>query len=149
MTKNDQKSRKPKNRKKWKSGKSEKVTKSENTKIRKSRKCKSEKVKKWQKMVPPLKCPKCQINDQNRHFVKSEPPGPAFFRFQGVPRDPVLRPKLDPPYFCTFSVFFHFFNLHILSILLFFDFQLFGEIDVLIKIGVFKMCPLMCNKALQ
>jgi len=29
--------------------------------------------------------------------VKSEPPGPAFFEFQGVPRDPVLRPKNGPP----------------------------------------------------
>jgi len=43
------------------------------------------------------KTPKCHLNGQNRHFVKSEPPGPAFFEFQGVPRDPVLRPKNDPP----------------------------------------------------
>jgi len=42
------------------------------------------------------KTPKCHLNGQNRHFVKSEPPGPAFFEFQGVPRDPVLRPKSTP-----------------------------------------------------
>jgi len=44
------------------------------------------------------KWPKCHLNDQNRHFVKSEPPGPALFEFQGVPRDPVLRPKMTPPF---------------------------------------------------
>ena len=56
-------------------------------------------MKKCQKSVknaPPSKTPKCHLNGQNRHFVKSEPPGPAFFEFQGVPRDPVLRPKSTP-----------------------------------------------------
>jgi len=69
------------------------------------KKCKSEKsdkmkkaksVKKVWKSDPPSKTPKCHLNGQNRHFVKSEPPGPAFFEFQGVPRDPVLRPKSTP-----------------------------------------------------
>ena len=55
-------------------------------------------IKKVSKMHTPPKTPKCQINGQNRHFVKSEPPGPAFFRFQGVPRDPVLRPKSTPSF---------------------------------------------------
>ena len=55
-------------------------------------------TKKVSKNDPPSKTPKCQINGQNRHFVNSEPPGPALFEFQGVPRDPVLRPKSDPPY---------------------------------------------------
>jgi len=90
-----QKSTKLKNRKKWKITKTQKVTKSQNQKsdkMLKMQKWKSD--KKWQKMTPPTKWPKCQIIDQNRHFVKSEPPGPAFFRFQGVPRDPVLRPKM-------------------------------------------------------
>ena len=48
------------------------------------------------KIDPPWKRPKCHLNGQNWHFVKSEPPGPALFEFQGVPRDPVLRPKSDP-----------------------------------------------------
>ena len=68
------------------------------------------------KIDTPLKRPKCHLNGQNRHFVNSEPPGPAFFEFQGVPRDPVLRPKLDPPYFCTFLMFcdriFHLFTFY-------------------------------------
>jgi len=55
-------------------------------------------IKKVWKMHPPSKTPKCHLNGQNRHFVKSEPPGPALFEFQGVPRDPVLRPKSDPPF---------------------------------------------------
>jgi len=65
-------------------------------------------------MTPSPKWPKCHLNDQNRHFVNSEPPGPAFFEFQGVPRDPVLRPKSTPSFlyvkndhvfmFCAFSI---------------------------------------------
>jgi len=71
------------------------VTKSEKSKSEKSDKMKMSKmIKNSEKSDPPSKWPKCQINDQNRHFAKSEPPGPAFFRFQGVPRDPVLRPKI-------------------------------------------------------
>jgi len=54
-------------------------------------------TKKVSKIDPPSKTPKCHLNGQNRQFVKSEPPGPALFEFQGVPRDPVLRPKSDPP----------------------------------------------------
>jgi len=54
-------------------------------------------VKKVSKIDTPPKWPKCHLNGQNRHFVKSEPPGPALFEFQGVPRDPVLRPKNGPP----------------------------------------------------
>jgi len=50
-------------------------------------------VKKVSKIDPPWKRPKCQINGTFWHFAKSEPPGWALFRFQGVPRDPVLRPK--------------------------------------------------------
>jgi len=89
--------------------KSEKVSKIKKIKKHQNQQnVKIEKQKKWQnlnhekliknvsKIDPPLKTPKCQINGQNRHFVKSEPPGPAFFEFQGVPRDPVLRPKNDP-----------------------------------------------------
>ena len=55
-------------------------------------------IKNSEKMGGTRKRPKCQINGQNRHFVKSEPPGPAFFEFQGVPRDPVLRPKMTPSF---------------------------------------------------
>ena len=124
-------------------------------KVTKSRKCKKHKnmkmqkikiiknqqnqnhekvIKKVSKNDPPWKRPKCHLNDQNRHFVKSEPPGPAFFEFQGVPRDPVLRPKLDPPYFCTFLMFcdcvFHFFHVlhfHVLWLLHILWFAIFGD----------------------
>jgi len=88
--KKHQKCRNRENQKKWKSRKS---------KIRKSDKTEKWKMmKKVSKMHTPPKTPKCHLNGQNRHFVKSEPPGPAFFRFQGVPRDPVLRPKSTPPF---------------------------------------------------
>jgi len=53
-------------------------------------------IKKVSKIDPPSKTLKCHLNGQNRHFVNSEPPGWALFEFQGVPRDPVLRPKNDP-----------------------------------------------------
>jgi len=79
-----------------KNSKSDKTRKWKNRKSDKSEKWKSD--KKVSKMHTPPKWPKCQINDQNRHFVKSEPPGPAFFEFQGVPRDPVLRPKMTPSF---------------------------------------------------
>jgi len=74
-------------------------------KVTKSRKWKSDKINKsenWksdknsEKKGGTRKRPKCHLNGQNRHFVKSEPPGPALFEFQGVPRDPVLRPKSTP-----------------------------------------------------
>ena len=97
MTKNQQKSSKSKNTKIDKNQKSSKVTKSTKSKSSKSDKMEIRKSdKKVSKMHTPPKTPKCHLNDQNRHFVKSEPPGPAFFEFQGVPRDPVLRPKSDP-----------------------------------------------------
>jgi len=73
----------------WKSDKIDKIQKPEKSKKWKSQKCKSEK---WKKSKTP-KSVKCQINGTFWHFVKSEPPGPAYFEFQGVPRDPVLRPK--------------------------------------------------------
>jgi len=58
-------------------------------------KVKTQKVtKKVSKIDPPSKWPKCQIIDQNRHFAKSEPPGPGVFQSLGVPRDPILRPKM-------------------------------------------------------
>jgi len=66
--------------------KSEKSDKTENTKM----------IKNSEKRGGTPKTPKCHLNGQNRHFVKSEPPGPALFEFQGVPRDPVLRPKMTP-----------------------------------------------------
>jgi len=93
----------------WKSTKTQKVTKTGKCKkLKKWQNQKREKVKKWQnqnqqksvkkvsKIDPPSKRPKCQINGQNRQFVFSEPPGPGIFEFQGVPRDPVLRPKSTP-----------------------------------------------------
>jgi len=67
-------------------------------------------MKKWKmsKIVKTPKCPKCQINGQNRHFVNSEPPGPAFFEFQGVPRDPILRPKTGVHILNVKSDIYHF-----------------------------------------
>ena len=144
MIKKWQKSSKSKNRKKWKTWKSEKMTKSEKCKNTKMRKCENEKVKKWQKLTPPPKWPKCHLNDQNRHFVKSEPPGPAFFRFQGVPRDPVLRPKMTPPYFWCFLIIFDVFNFIILVILMILRLQHFGEIAIFGKVTFFDMTQL-CN----
>ena len=126
MTKKDQKLQNTKNSKIEKIKKVSKSTKSENAKTWKSTKLKSTKndQKKWQKVTPPSKWPKCHLNDQNRHFVISEPPGPAFFRFQGVPRDPVLRPDLDPPYFSPFLMFWDCI-FHILCISHFIIFTLF------------------------
>jgi len=79
-----------KNQKITKTGK---VTKSENQKSVKSEKVIKLKVKSEKshifKNTP--KWSKCQINGTFRHFVFSEPPGPAFFGFwgfQGVPRLP-------------------------------------------------------------
>jgi len=85
--------RKCKKVKKWQNQKTEKVKKQKNQ---------NHKSEKSEKMTQPPKTPKCHLNGTFWHFVKSEPPGPAFFEFQGVPRDPVLRPKLTPPYFWCF-----------------------------------------------
>ena len=64
-------------------------------KVRKWENAENEKVvKKVSKIDPPSKSVKCHLNGQNRHFAKSEPPGPAFFQSLGVPRDPILRPKM-------------------------------------------------------
>jgi len=91
------------------------------------------------KIDPSLKTPKCHLNDQNRHFVNSEPPGPAFFEFQGVPRDPVLRPKSDPLFLnvksdtrFSFFTFFTFYILHILMIFTFLWFAHFDDFSVLV-----------------
>jgi len=113
------------------------------------KKSKSDKMEKWKsdkkvsKIEVPPKTPKCHLNGQNRQFVKSEPPGWALFEFQGVPRDPVLRPKSDPLFlnvkkwrvftfwwfsfcaFCWFSCFVnctfwsscHFLTLHALCVI--------------------------------
>jgi len=119
---------------------------SKNRKSDKIRKCKSEKSdkiqnqKKWSKKVtkidPPLKRPKCHLNGQNRHFVFSEPPGPAFFRFQGVPRDPVLRPKSDPPYFSPFLTFYDVWNWHFM----FYHFLHFVVFQLLWSDSFFAFC---------
>jgi len=128
--KNSEKSWKCKKWQKYKKHqKSQNQENQQNTKIRKCKKWKSDKIKKLksdknsEKRGGTRKRPKCHLNDQNRHFAKSEPPGPAFFRFQGVPRDPVLRPKSTPLFlngkkwhvlafsslsFCSFCVFWCF-----------------------------------------
>jgi len=79
-----------------KTGKSEKVKKlkkCKNQKIKNQQKVKNQnqKSEKSDKIKKPQKWSKCHLNGQNRHFVISEPPGPAFFGFwgfQGVPRLP-------------------------------------------------------------
>jgi len=129
-------------------------------KVTKSRKCKKHKnmkmqkikiiknqqnqnhekvIKKVSKNDPPWKRPKCHLNDQNRHFVKSEPPGPAFFEFQGVPRDPVLRPKMDPPYFWCFLIIFHVLCFHILTFLIFLHFDKSDIFDILTNSQFYDM----------
>jgi len=82
--------------KKWQKSENHKNTKI--NKMQKVKKSKSDKNRKGEKIIKksdilkkPQKWPKWQINGQNRHFVISEPPGPAFFGFwgfQGVPRLP-------------------------------------------------------------
>jgi len=58
--------------------------------------------------------------------VNSEPPGPAFFEFQGVPRDPVLRPKNDPPVLMAKrDQHFMFFTFYAFTIFMFYDFFTF------------------------
>jgi len=131
--------RKCKNQKKWQNQKMQKVKKWENHK--------SEKViKKVSKIDPPLKTPKCHLNGQNRHFVNSEPPGPALFEFQGVPRDPILRPKSDPLILNVkkWHTFWH---------LSFSPFYIFTFLYILWNYRFHEMCifwltVLNCNKAL-
>jgi len=130
MTKKWQKSSKSKKSKNQKNRKSDKTQKSRKSKITKIRKTENEKHEKWQKMHPPWKRPKCQINGTFWHFVKSEPPGPAYFRFQGVPRDPILRPKSDPPLFWCFLIIF------IISDLCIFTFFMFLHFIILVKIAI-------------
>jgi len=87
-------------------------------------------MKKVSKIDPPLKTPKCQINGQNRHFVNSEPPGPAFFEFQGVPRDPVLRPKSTPLFLngkCDHV--FHIYHFYAFIIFVFYAFSHFSKVS--------------------
>jgi len=107
-----------------KSSKSEKHKNDQNAKTQKVTKLKNQNMtKKVSKNDPPSKRPKCHLNGQNRHFAKSEPPGPAFFQSLGVPRDPILRPKMtwggsDGEFWHTFSVF----DFSILSFLSLFHF---------------------------
>jgi len=129
------------NQEKWKNRKSDKIRKSENSKNRKSE---NEKHEKCQKMVPPLKTPKCQINGTFWHFAFSEPPGWALFRFQGVPRDPILRPKSDPPYFWCFLMIFMISILCILTFFTFVHFNILVKIDILVKWHFCDMAD-MCN----
>ena len=113
---------KTQNHQNWENAKSEKVTKVKTQKV----------TKKVSKNEGGQKRPKCHLNGQNRHFAKSEPPGPGVFQSLGVPRDPVLRPKIawggsDGESWSHFSVF-HFFIFIILSlfdILHFHDFVTF------------------------
>jgi len=108
-----------------------KSTKSKSSKMTKMEKWKSEKTSKMSKTP---KWPKCQINGTFWHFAKSEPPGWALFRFQGVPRDPILRPKST----CrilngkkVISIISHF---TILVILMFLHLWYFGVFCVLLKV---------------
>jgi len=95
------------------------------------------------------KTPKCQINGTFWHFAFSEPPGPALFEFQGVPRDPILRPKSgyailngksDICVLCI-SAFWSFCDLHILWFWCEVAFSSFMHFHVLLLV-------LNCNKAL-
>jgi len=110
----------------------------QNTKIRKVKNRKSDKSEKWKsvkkvsKIDPPWKRPKCHLNDQKPHFVKSEPPGWALFEFQGVPRDPVLRPKLTPSFLnVKYDHIFAFYDFMINSFCTFLCFQWSDELHIL------------------
>jgi len=105
--------------------KSDKMWKSRKWKI-----IKSDKMEKWksdknsEKKGGTRKRPKCHLNGQNRHFAKSEPPGWALFEFQGVPRDPVLRPKIDPLFLnVKFDHVFTFWSFSISPFCAFYDFN--------------------------
>jgi len=150
MTKKVSKSSKHKNAKIDKIIKSEKVSKTrkwKSDKMIKLRKWKSDK-KQW-KIDPLSKWPKCQINGQNRHFVKSEPPGWALFEFQGVPRDPVLRPKstwgVADGEFLHFFVICTFYNL---SFWCFLSFKWSDKFHIFEEVTFLRWLILHYNKAL-
>jgi len=124
--------------KKWKSLKSQKRENAENPKSEKVIKWKNQNMtKKVSKNEVPQKRAKCHLNGQNRHFAKSEPPGPAFFQSLGVPRDPILRPKMtwggqtenfDHIFWVftfSFSHFCHFLYFSVLSLFHFFSISWF------------------------
>jgi len=99
-------------------------------------------TKKVSKNEVPQKGPECQINGQNRHFAKSEPPGWALFQSLGVPRDPILRPKItwggsDGEFWHTFSDF-HFLTFMILSLFHFFSFDDFITFSVFSILMIFN-----------
>jgi len=139
--KNHQKHEKHKNQKKWKS------RKWKNTKSNKIKKSKSD--KKVSKNDTPSKTPKCHLNGTFWHFAKSEPPGWALFEFQGVPRDPVLRPKMTPSFLngkCD-----HNFAFYTFLICPFYEIDDFGKVIKLMKcdkVTFFTVMQLQCNKAL-
>jgi len=138
-------SEKMQNQEKWqKSENHQKSEKQKKWKSDKSEKCKtwkSDKSEKWkmsknsEKSDPPWKRPKCQINGQKPHFVNSEPPGWALFEFQGVPRDPVLRPKSTPSFlngkcdriftFSSFVICAFWWNWHFMKV---WSWSFFGEV---------------------
>ena len=69
----------------------------------------------------------------------SEPPGPGVFQFQGVPRDPILRPKtrvsiLNGKSHFSFSPFYHFSELAFSP---FSCFAHFDEVDILVGLIIF------------
>jgi len=64
--------------------------------------------------------------------VKSGPPAWAYFRFQGVPRDPILRPKSHVGILNVKKCIFTISHFDILIILSLFHFDDFGEIGVFI-----------------
>jgi len=103
-------------------------------------------IKNVSKIDPPLKRAKCHLNDQNRQFVKSEPPGPALFEFQGVPRDPILRPKSDP-LILNVKKWHHFMILAfcVFMIFMFYHFLCFVEVTFF---DHFDVLCCYCNKAL-
>jgi len=141
MTKND---KTQKSSKFIKIQKVRKVTKSENAKVRKSTKWKSEKMSKnSEKKGGTPKTPKCHLNDQNRHFAKSEPPGWALFRFQGVPRDPVLRPKKGGQFLMWKSD--HILCFHVLWIV---HFIIFSHFMKLINCTFYEVDQFLCIMSL-
>ena len=140
INKNWQKSTKHKKCKNTKIKKTQKVTKTEkqkSDKMIKMRKWKSD--KKVSKIDPPWKRPKCQINGHFWHFAKSEPPGWALFRFQGVPRDPVLRPKIDMG--VADGEFLHVFNISSFCDLPFYAFSWFCKC---VELTILSMCSILC-----
>jgi len=90
------------------------------------------------------KTPKCHLNGTFWHFVKSEPPGPAFFRFQGVPRDPILRPKSGVDILNVKKYIFIISIFTILRIFVFLHLWYFVVFHVLVKLMFCDMAWL-CN----